>query len=106
MTVRTLILPLTMIVLSRLGMAQQSATPPVPVAAAAPVAESAATPPAAEDKHIFGVLPNYRTVEGSQPFSRLTSRQKLRIATKDTIDGPSYVMAGLFAGLYQLENQN
>ena len=51
-------------------------------------------------------MPNYRTVEGSKPFSPLTAKQKLTIATKDTIDGPSYVLAGLFAGLYQLENQN
>jgi hypothetical protein len=67
---------------------------------------SAKTAPAPVDTHIFGVLPNYRTVEGSQPFSPLTARQKLRIATKDTIDGPSYVLAAAFAGLYQLENQN
>ena len=60
----------------------------------------------ASDKRAFGVLPNYRTVEGSNPFVRLTSKQKLTIATKDTIDGPSYVLAGLFSGLYQLEDQN
>ncbi len=58
------------------------------------------------DKRAFGVLPNYRTVEGSNPFVPLTAKQKLTIATKDTIDGPSYVLAGLFSGLYQLENQN
>jgi len=52
------------------------------------------------------VLPNYRTVEGSIPFAPLTAKQKLWIATKDTIDGPSYILAGAFAGLYQLENQN
>ena len=63
-------------------------------------------PPSGEDKRIFGVLPNYRTVEGSQPFSPITAKQKLTIATKDTFDGPSYVLAGLFAGLYQLEDQN
>lgn len=58
------------------------------------------------DKRAFGVLPNYRTVEGSNPFVPLTNKQKLTIATKDTIDGPSYALAGLFAGLYQLEDQN
>ena len=62
--------------------------------------------PVTEDKRIFGVLPNYRTVEASAPFVPLTAKQKFRIATKDTIDGPSYVLAGAFAGLYQLENQN
>ncbi|HVV46079.1 MAG TPA: hypothetical protein VHC72_12780 [Bryobacteraceae bacterium] len=58
------------------------------------------------DKRAFGVLPNYRTVESSAPFRPLTSRQKLTIATKDSVDGPSYVMAGVFASLYQLTDQN
>ena len=52
------------------------------------------------------MLPNYRTVEGSAPFSPLTARQKLWIATKDTVDGPSYVLAGMFSGLYQLTDSN
>ena len=58
------------------------------------------------DKRAFGVLPNYRTVESSVPFKPLTARQKLTIATKDSIDGPSYVMAGIFASLYQITDQN
>ena len=58
------------------------------------------------DKRAFGVLPNYRTVESSVPFKPLTVRQKLTIATKDSIDGPSYVMAGIFASLYQITDQN
>jgi hypothetical protein len=112
---RTLILPVGFIVLTHLAGAQQttpaaapagSATTPATPDSTAPPAGETPAPPTAEDKRIFGVLPNYRTVEGSQPFSPLTARQKLWIATKDTIDGPSYVLAGLFAGLYQLENQN
>jgi len=58
------------------------------------------------DKRAFGVLPNYRTVESSVPFKPLTAKQKLTIATKDTIDGPSYVTAALFSGIYQAQNQN
>ncbi len=70
-------------------------------------ASLAPTPaPIQEDKRAYGVLPNYRTVEGSQPFVPLTAKQKLTIATKDTIDGPSYILAGLFSGLYQLTDQN
>lgn len=78
--------------------AQQPAT--VPDSSSTP---SAVTP---EDKHIFGVLPNYRTVENSTPFAPLTTKQKFTIATKDTVDGPSYFLAGVFAGLYQLTDQN
>jgi hypothetical protein len=120
---RTLILCLGLVSLAQLSRAQDPApaVQPAETAGATAAAAPAATPepgspaestPAAtteatpEDKRIFGVLPNYRTVEGSDPFVTLTPKQKLWIATKDTIDGPSYVLAGLFSGLYQLENQN
>jgi hypothetical protein len=102
MNVRTLILSVGLMTLAQMAAAQQ----PAPAAAPVPAAGEAAAPTSGEDKRIFGVLPNYRTVEGSQPFSPLTAKQKLTIATKDTFDGPSYVLAGLFASLYQLENQN
>jgi hypothetical protein len=114
MNVRTFILPASLIILSQLAAAQQPAPEPAPTESATPAVPESAQPADAdtaaatlgEDKRIFGVLPNYRTVEGSQPFSPITAKQKLTIATKDTIDGPSYVLAGLFAGLYQLEDQN
>jgi hypothetical protein len=58
------------------------------------------------DKRIFGVLPNYRSVEGSIPFSPLTARQKLGIAARDSFDWPTFLVTGAFAGIYQAENQN
>jgi len=58
------------------------------------------------DKRIFGVLPNYRSVEGSVPFSPLTARQKLGIAARDSFDWPTFFVTGAFAGIYQAENQN
>jgi hypothetical protein len=110
---RTIALFAGMALLSGLAAAQQAAPAPV-VPASDASAGSAATPdaptgaviPAVEDKRAFGVLPNYRTVEGSAPFKALTAKQKMTIATKDTIDGPSYVLAGVFSGLYQLTDQN
>jgi hypothetical protein len=33
-------------------------------------------------------------------------KQKFTIAEKDTLDGPGFVLAAAFSGLYQLENQN
>ena len=42
------------------------------------------------NKRIFGVLPNYRTVESSSPFQPLTARQKLGIAAKDSFDGQRF----------------
>jgi hypothetical protein len=56
------------------------------------------TPPKPE-KRIFGVVPNYRTVDSSLPFSPLSNRQKLSIAAHDSFDWPTYVLAGGFAFL-------
>jgi hypothetical protein len=60
----------------------------------------------AEDKRIFGVLPNNRTTEASIPFHEITAKQKMTIAAKDSFDWPVYPTAMLFAGRYQLENDN
>jgi hypothetical protein len=62
--------------------------------------------PAPEDKRIFGVLPNNRTTEASIPFAPISAKQKMTIAFKDSFDWPVYPTAGLFASLYQIENQN
>lgn len=61
---------------------------------------------APEDKRIFGVLPNNRTTESSLPFHRITPRQKITIAAKDSFDWPVYITSALFSTLYQLEDQN
>ncbi len=89
-------------------MLAQAQGPDVP---AAPTPANGAQPavagaPAQQDTHIFGVLPNYRTVEGSIPFAPLTTKQKFTIATKDTVDAPSYILAGAFSGLSQLDGGN
>src|SRR5271169_3273251 len=81
------------------------------VAPAAVVAPNGATPLAGDpgsgqDKRIFGVLPNYRTADGTTPFKPITTKQKFTIATKDTFDYPSYALAAAFSGLSQLNNSN
>jgi hypothetical protein len=86
--------------------AQDAQPNPNPTATAEPAAESTASeapknevakvePPKA-DKRLFGVLPNYRTVDGSIPFSPLSNRQKLSIATHDSFDWPTYVASGFW----------
>lgn len=62
--------------------------------------------PDSEDHRIFGVLPNYRTADGSVPFERITTRYKFTIAMKDSFDWPVYPISGAFALLYQLEDSN
>ena len=66
----------------------------------------AGDPGSGQDKRIFGVLPNYRTADGSLPFKPITAKQKFTIARKDTFDYPSYVLAAAFAGLSQADNSN
>jgi hypothetical protein len=60
----------------------------------------------APDKRIFGVLPNYRTVEGTGGVEPLTVRRKFWIASKDSFDYPIYFLSGAFAGISQIENSN
>ena len=79
--------------------------PPVLPAQNPPDAAST-PPPEKQDKRVFGVFPNYRTTDGNVPFQPITSRQKLLIGLKDSFDWPVYPVAGAFAALYQLEDQN
>jgi hypothetical protein len=58
------------------------------------------------DKRIFGVLPNYRTADASAPFVPITPKRKFSIAAKDSFDYPVVLLAGAFAALYQLEDQD
>ena len=58
------------------------------------------------DKRAFGVLPNYRTADGSLPFSPISAKYKMTIAVKDSFDGPLYATGAVFATIYHLENQN
>jgi hypothetical protein len=93
------------------GSASDAAPQPTPAIAPAIVAPEGHTPLAGEpgsnqDKRIFGVLPNYRTADGTMPFMPITTKQKFTIATKDTFDYPSYALAAAFSGISQLENSN
>ena len=81
---------------------------PVNAVPAVPNAQTplAGEPGSGQDKRIFGVLPNYRTADGTRPFQPVTIKQKFTIATKDTFDYPSYILAAAFSGLSQLDNSN
>ena len=76
-----------------------------PDGASKPVASDGAQP-AKQDKRVFGVFPNYRTTDGNVPFQEINTHQKLLIGLKDSFDWPVYPVGGLFAALYQIENQN
>lgn len=61
------------------------------------------TPP---DKRAYGILPNYRTVEGTEGVEPLTARRKFWIASRDSFDYPIYFISAGFAGISQVENTN
>jgi hypothetical protein len=94
--------------LPALGFAQSSDSSEVTTPEVTPVEQPAALQAGTQpiDKRIFGVLPNYRTADGSAPFVPITAKHKFYIASKDSFDYPVYLTSALFAGLYQLENEN
>lgn len=60
----------------------------------------------APDKRVFGVLPNYRTAEDTGFYTPITSKQKMTIATKDTVDYPLFLLGAGLAGIAQLTNEH
>ena len=56
------------------------------------------------DKRVFGVLPNYRTADGTATFVPISVKRKLWIGFKDSFDYPVYFTSAMFAGINQLEN--
>lgn len=79
-----------------------AAAPPTPAEPVPPTVPGTSPP----DKRIFGVLPNYRTVDDTQAFASITTKQKFTIATKDSFDWPGFIVAGVFASFYQLEDDH
>jgi hypothetical protein len=61
---------------------------------------------AEEQKRVLGVLPNYRTADGTKSFERMTPQGKIHIAVKDSFDYPSFGVAAALSLIYQAENQN
>ena len=59
-----------------------------------------------ESRHILGIIPNYRTYPSLLDYRPLTSRDKFKIATEDSLDRGTFALAGLFGGLGQLTDSN
>jgi len=71
-------------------------------AAAAPDASGIQT-----GKRIFGVLPNYKTVEKmTVAYQPISTREKFMIASKDSFDWPEFFVAGAMSGLNQITGQD
>ena len=66
-----------------------------------------ASPGIETGKRIFGVLPNYKTVDRmTGAYEPLSTRMKFTIATKDSFDWPEFFVAGAMSGLNQMTEQN
>src|ERR1700730_11539824 len=78
------------------GMARAQSDSAIPATPAVP----------AQDKRVFGVIPNNRTTESALPFTPISARRKMTIAYKDSFDWPVLPTSAAFATLYQLEDQN
>jgi hypothetical protein len=75
------------------------------------VVKSKASPPCdessqPESKRIFGIIPNYRTSPCLRNYKPLASREKFKIASQDSFDRGTFVLAAAFAGEAQLTNSN
>jgi hypothetical protein len=58
------------------------------------------------DNRVFGVLPNYRTANLSDPYKPLTAKRKFYIGYKDSTDYPLYVVGAFLAGIGQATDQH
>lgn len=57
-------------------------------------------------KRIFGIVPNYRTSPSLHPYAPISPKEKFRIASEDSFDRGTFVLAAAFAGESQLSNSN
>jgi hypothetical protein len=85
----------------------QGAPPTEPPAATAPPNAAKPADPNAADPNdrIFGVIPNYNTIEGKTTIAPpITSKQSFKIAAQGSFDPMVYPMFGFIAGVAQLQN--
>ena len=59
-----------------------------------------------ESRHILGIIPNYRTFPSLDNYEPLTSREKFKIASEDSLDRGTFALAASFGALGQLTNGN
>lgn len=77
-----------------------------PEPSASPQQSSSDTTAFGQSKRIFGIVPNYRTDILPNPYKPLSTRQKFVIASQDSFDRGTVILAAGFAGESQLTNSN
>ena len=59
-----------------------------------------------ESSHILGIIPNYRTFPSLNNYEPLTRREKFKIASEDSLDRGTFVLAASFGALGQMTDGN
>jgi hypothetical protein len=84
----------------------QQTTPGSPLPADSTNKNDSNSPPQEQSKHIFGLIPNFRTSPTLKNYEPLKPREKFKIAAQDSFDRGTIALAALFAGQGQLTNGN
>jgi hypothetical protein len=58
------------------------------------------------DKHVFGIIPNFRTSPALANYEPISPREKFRIAAEDSFDRGTIALPAVFAGVSQFDNSN
>jgi hypothetical protein len=67
---------------------------------------STTTAPPVESKRLLGIVPNYRSSQNLQNYQPLTPAEKFRIASEDSLDRGTFILAGVYAAQAQWANAN
>jgi hypothetical protein len=97
LTLRSLVIAAGVALVASLSPCQQSppdAQPPDPGAAPQ------------TNKHILGIIPNFRTAPTMVPYKPISTREKFKLARLDSFDRGTVLLAAAFAGQSQLSNDN
>ena len=76
---------------------------------AAPAASQQSVPatgPEPSDKRVLWIIPNYRTFPTLTDYKPIAPKEKFKIATDDSFDRGTVVLAAAFAGQGQITNSN
>ena len=61
---------------------------------------------APESRHILGVIPNYKTSPNFDHYEPLTTREKFKLASEDSLDPGTLALAAVFGGIGQATDAN
>jgi hypothetical protein len=80
--------------------------PPAPGPPTLPGTPAKSDPADQEPKRILGIVPNYRTFPSLTNYEPISAKEKFVIATQDSFDRGTVILAAAFAGEGQLTNSN